>query len=84
MMSAQIHGKPTDDDRHGTICPRGDQEQGCILGIGVMMNHHQHGESGDGQADGPDGEEKAMVDVIRQYGHRHTEPKCCGPRWDRV
>lgn len=38
FMSAQIHGKPTDNDRHGRVRARGYQEQRSVLDMSMIVN----------------------------------------------
>lgn len=83
-MSSQIHGEPTDNDGHGAVSTAGDQEEGSILRVFVVMDNHQHGKACYGDTDRYDGEEKSMARPIRKHSHEHAETKSSGPRGNRV
>jgi hypothetical protein len=61
MMATQIHVEPANDNRHSRVSPHGDQEECCILQFVVVMHGDEDGEPGNTDADGENGEEKAML-----------------------
>lgn len=47
VMAAQVHGEPTDNDWHGRIGARCDQEQSTVHGAAIEVDVQKHSEAGD-------------------------------------
>lgn len=60
MMSAKIHLKPANDDRHDAISADSNKMQHGVLDGDIIMNSKQNAERGNGDSQRRDGEEGAV------------------------
>lgn len=84
MVAGQIHAVPTHNDGHGRVRAGTEEEEGCILGVDVVVDGQQHGEAGDGNADGYNGEEESVADPVAQERNHHGEAESNRPWRHRV
>ncbi len=81
-MPAAIHLEPAYDDWHGGVGAAGDHEKSPVLSLVIVMDLGQHGETSDGYADGDDGKEEPVFEVVGKGSHEHAEDECGSPGRD--
>lgn len=79
VMPTEVHVEPTDDNRHRTVDAHRHHAEGPVLEVVVVMDDDQNGETGDGDADGHDGEGEAVFEFIAEIGDDHGEGEAGGP-----
>ena len=82
MVTAEVLGEPADDDGHGAVGARGDEEERGVLEVVVRVHGEQDGEAGDGDADGDKREDEAVLEPVGEEGDDHGEAEGGGPWWD--
>ena len=50
----------------------------------VVVDSYEDRETRNGHSDGYQGEQKAMLETIREESNNHRETKCGCPRWNGV
>ena len=61
MMASEIHIEPAYYHWHGTVGSHGDEEEGGVLEIGVVVDGDEDAEAGDADADWYDGDCESVL-----------------------
>ena len=64
MVAAEVLGEPADDNGHGAVGAGRDEKEGRVLEVVVRVHGEQDGEAGDGDADGEQGEDEAVLERV--------------------
>lgn len=84
VVTLQVHGEPAYDDRHGCIDPHGEEKEGGILGVHVVVDTEEDGGTADAEEQRDEDKEKAVLKPVRDNGNEYREAKGDGKRWDGV
>lgn len=84
VVPTQVEVEPANNDGHGGVAAHRDEEQGCILEIGAVVDREEDGEAGDGDGDGNKSEQETVSCFIRDISKYHREAESHSPRWHRV
>ena len=83
-VASEVHIVPTDDDGPSGIDAHGDEEEGRVLHLHVVMHGEQDREAGDADGDAEHSVGEAVLRVVREHGEEHCETESRGPWGDGV
>ena len=84
MMASKIEIEPTDRHGEGRVCAHGDEKEGAVFKMSIVMGCDEDCEAGYGYGNGDQGEEKSMFEEIGEIGDYEGEDEGGGPGWDGV
>lgn len=83
-VSAQVHRHPADDDGHGGVGAHGDEEEGGVFRMRVVVDREEDGCAGEGEEGGKEGEEEAVGGGVGEGGDEESEEEGGGVGGDGV
>lgn len=84
VVTLQVHGEPAYDDRHGCIDTHGQEKEGAILSVNVVVDTEEDGGTADAEGQWDEDEDKAVLQPVRDKSNEHREDKGDGERRDGV
>ncbi len=83
-MALQVHGEPAYDNRHSCIDTHGEEKEGAILGVNVIVDTEENGGTANADDQRDEDEEKAVLKPVGNKGNEYREAKGDSKRWDGV